>query len=87
MSESWQAGTVAYCSSCGFILGEDADDQANLNREICPRCEMDPGDPDSPAEDATGFWMYAVGFKTSAAVWLKPWTWGRTRWDIPLELR
>jgi hypothetical protein len=82
MSSSWQPGMVAYCSSCGFILGEDSDDRANLSREICPKCGMDPGDPKSPAEAATGFWMSAVGFKTSASVWWKPWTRGRTIWEI-----
>lgn len=84
MEPTWEVGSVAYCSRCGFILGEAVDDTANTERVICPRCSMDPGDPESPAEEATGFWMRAVGFKTSAAVLWKPWTWGRTRWEIPL---
>lgn len=82
MRESWRPVSMAYCSNCGFILREDYDNRANLDRVICPECGMDPGDPKSPAEDATGFWMYAVGFKVSAAVWWKPWTWGSTRLDI-----
>jgi hypothetical protein len=82
MDSGWQGGSVAYCSNCGLVLREDYDDRANLERVVCPQCGMDPGDPEEPAKDATGYWMYAAGFKTSASVWYKPWTWGHVRWEL-----